>query len=183
MLPSIAHKSSSGFTLIEIGATAVIVGLLAAASAPSFYDLYLRSQAAQAFDETFAAIQEAQTQASKFGRTCNIVVDIDNNTIEVDDPVNDRGCLIDSRELPDTVSINSNRVTSPGNTVEISFNYEGAPGFTSSRTIVVYDNRAGLDEPLKQCVVISAGIGLMRIGNYNGDPTTTPAASNCRIQT
>ena len=183
MLPSIAHKSSLGFTLIEIGATTLIVGLLAAVGVPSFYDLYLRSQAAQAFDETFAAIQEAQTQASKFGKTCNIVLNVGNNTIKVDDPDDDRGCLINSRELPDTVSINSNRINSPNNTVEISFNFEGAPGFTSSRTIVVYDNRAGLDEPLQQCVVISAGIGLMRVGNYNGDPTTTPAASNCRIQT
>ena len=183
MLPWIAHKSSSGFTLTEMGVTALIVGILAAASGPSFYDLYLRSQTAQAFDETFGAIQEAQTQATKFGKTCTIAIDISNKTIEVDDPVNDRGCLINNRELPDTVSINSNRIVSPGNTVEISFNYEGAPGFTSPQTIVVYDNRAVNGTPLKQCVVISAGIGLMRVGNYDGDATAAPVASSCNTRT
>ena len=177
MLPLTALRSSAGFTLIEMGATALIVGVLAAASAPSFYDLYLRSQAAQAFDETFGAIQEAQTQATKFGKTCNIVIDINSNTIKVDDSVNDRGCVINNRELPNSVSINSNRITN--NKVEISFNYEGAPGFTSTQTIVVYDNRSDLG----QCVVISAGIGLMRVGDYNGDPTASPSASDCTIRT
>ena len=176
----IVPSTRLGFTLTEMSAIALFAGIVAAVAIPSVYDIYLRSQAAQAFDETIAAIQEAQVQAMRLGRTCNIVVDLTAKTIDLQNPADDRGCLIGERELPDTVDINSNRVI-PGtpNTLQLSFDFEGEPGFNTPQTIVVYDSRTGISDPLKQCLVISAGIGLMRTGDYTGALDVDPNPHEC----
>jgi prepilin-type N-terminal cleavage/methylation domain-containing protein len=159
--PHHRRNANLGFTLAEITATLVIIGILAAIGIPNFLGMYQRFQANSAFDKVRAAIQETQLQAMRLGTTsgCTLIIDEAAKTITVDAPADDptkyRGCLLEKVKLPDSTIIKTNNGT-------VRFNYKG--NTDTLQTIVVSDNT----QNYKKCLVISTGIGMMRSGFYSG---------------
>ncbi|MGH8000959.1 MAG: GspH/FimT family pseudopilin, partial [Brasilonema sp.] len=151
MLPYNVHKNEQGFTLIEAIVTTVIVGILAAITAPNFWQMYKQFEVNQAFNQLQSALQEAQRQAAKKSQTCTVTVDTSNKRI-----TGSSGCLLETRNLPSSVSI----AYSGSSSVDFSFTFRGHT--STGRTIVLYDS----NKNNKKCLAIAAGIGIMRTGNY-----------------
>ena len=62
---SLKSKQSSGFTLIEVLVTILIVGILSAIAAPSWLGFVAKQRLNKANDIVLASLQEAQRQAKK----------------------------------------------------------------------------------------------------------------------
>ena len=69
--------NTSGFTLIEVLVTIVIVGILSAIAAPSWLGFVARQRLNKANDTVLAALQEAQRQAKKNKRSYNVSIRLD----------------------------------------------------------------------------------------------------------
>ena len=65
-------RKNQGFTLIEMLATAIIIGIVAAISAPNLLGLLNRNRVNQGLVQLEGAIKEAQRQAIRNGKTCKI---------------------------------------------------------------------------------------------------------------
>jgi prepilin-type N-terminal cleavage/methylation domain-containing protein len=168
------RNANLGFSLAEITATLVVIGILAAIGIPNFLGMYQRFQANSAFDKVRGAIQETQLQAMRLGTTsgCTLKIDEAAKTITVDAPADDptkyRGCLLEKVKLPDSTIIKSNNDA-------VKFDYKGnTPSDADVQTIVVSDNT----QDYKKCLVISVGIGMMRSGFYN-DSLTDISEDSC----
>lgn len=142
-----------GFTLVEMIVAVVIVGVLAAVSTPNLLGTYRRTQANAAINEVESAIKEAQRQAIRNGRQCNISINSSARTIKIADTTDDRDCLLTNRVLDDSLVLNSN-------VSNITFSSRG--NTTNNALIRVTTNGENVD----RCVVVTAGIGLIRSGSY-----------------
>ncbi|MGK7937293.1 MAG: Tfp pilus assembly protein FimT/FimU [Xenococcaceae cyanobacterium] len=159
MLLNNANKNG-GFSLLEMLLAVIVVGILAAVTAPSLIGLFNQNRVKEGFAQVRGAIKESQRQAKRRGRRCKIRLDTAKQEINISTPdgkINYTGCLLGERKLPDGVffknNSHSNIVFSPkGNT-------------NSAKTIVVYSPHT----QAKRCLVISLGLGIMRSGNYTGN--------------
>ena len=158
MLLSHVRNTNSGFTLIEASVVAALVGTLAVVGVPSFLQMFQRFQTNSAFDQVRGAVKEAQLQAIRTSRTCTLTINETNRRITTATTA-DNGCLLNTVQLPDSTSI---RTAAADRTVR--FNFQGNTNTT--QTIVVYNNSTNYNK----CLVISNGIGMMRWGNYTGNP-------------
>jgi Tfp pilus assembly protein FimT len=157
MLPYNAKKNERGFTLMETLSITAIVGILSSITAPHFWTMYKEFEVNQAFNEVRGALQEAQRHAIRKSQTC--IVTLDTTTKKVSGSSN---CLLEERELPASVTIGHTGSST------IGFNFRGETNISSAKTIVLYNT----SQSKKKCLAISAGIGLMRSGNYNSDPSS-----------
>lgn len=157
MLLSNARKNNEGFTLIEMLVIVVIIGILSAIAAPSFLGLFSRNKADNALNQVRGALQEAQRQAIRTSKSCDVTLNTTLNKIT-------GPCLVTGdRTLPNGVGIATNVVILTGETHPIiTFSFRG--------TVIPADNGKVVlstsDEPnKKKCLVISAPLGIMRTGN------------------
>ncbi len=88
-------KRNSGFTLIEMLVTIIIVGVIAAISAPNLAGLLNRYRVNSALEEVEGAIKEAQKQAMRSGKSCTITINTVSKAIS-------GGCLLSTRNLNDS---------------------------------------------------------------------------------
>ncbi|PSP16121.1 MAG: hypothetical protein BRC52_15180 [Cyanobacteria bacterium SW_5_48_44] len=157
MLPLSANKSNQGFTLLETATIVVVVGILAAISAPSLLGWYNRTKVDSALNEVRGALQQAQREAMRKGKVCQ--VELIEATASEQAKVNN--CIF-SRTLSKGVQID------PSNGSTISFGFRG--NTNNNNTIRVYfsDNPV----PEQKCLAVSMPLGIMRTGTYkaNGDP-------------
>ncbi|PSO79590.1 MAG: hypothetical protein BRC41_18775 [Cyanobacteria bacterium QH_9_48_43] len=65
MLPLSVNKSNQGFTLLETATVVVVIGILAAISAPSLLGWYNRTKVDSALNEVRGALQQAQREAMR----------------------------------------------------------------------------------------------------------------------
>ncbi|MCT0254915.1 Tfp pilus assembly protein FimT/FimU [Synechocystis sp. PCC 6714] len=165
---SLFTPSNRGWTLIEVGVVAVIVGILASLAVPSFGKMQARNQLRGAMAQVQGAFQEAQRNAIKKGATCTVSIDASNRTVTQATGTPNNGCVPNPVTIPASQRIT---MTSPSSTTSIAFSYKGNPSTTTDQTIVLTHEITSL-EP--RCLVIAAGVGIMRSGYYQGS-TCTPA--------
>lgn len=152
MLYLALKKNDRGFTLVEMVVTAIILGVLAAVSVPNLLGMYNRQRANATLEKVEGAIKEAQRLAIRNGRSCTIDIDNSERTIS-------GGCLLSSREFGDYITLNSDQNT-------ISFTAKGTiPNAAMIRVGSEYTNA-------DRCLVITAGIGLIRTGDYDSVENT-----------
>lgn len=161
------YKKELGFSLIEMLAVTIIIGIISAIAIPNLLGTIRRNQVNEALEQINGAIKEAQRQAIRQGRLCRINIDITNNELTG----NPSNCLLSDREINENITIRTNIAGTPPN---IPFSFKGST--TRSGTIVVSSNLVNL----QRCFVISLGLGITRIGNYTGSSTGSVSAANCQ---
>jgi prepilin-type N-terminal cleavage/methylation domain-containing protein len=196
------HLLSRGFTLLEIMIILAVIGILGAATAPSFASLLDSIKVNQAITNVQNVLQDTQRQAIRTNQVCNVQIPTSNgkgnngngngngngkNTIT-------GNCLTSgSPEISNDITLATNMQgspitnplpnTSPLEVVDIKFNALGSADFSIQSAVqspqLPTDPTgkvvAFVDNPSvqKKCVAISSTLGLTRIGIYTGD--TTPA--------
>jgi prepilin-type N-terminal cleavage/methylation domain-containing protein len=159
------RKSNFGFTLVEMLAVVIIIGVIAAIAAPNLLGLLNRNQVNEAMRQLEGALKEAQKQAIRTGKQCSIDIDTTNHALS--NPTGG-GCLLSTRNFNDLIELDSNLVT-------LTFSGKG-------NTIVDPNNRPVLvvsipnSTNIKKCVVIENFLGAIRTGEYTGSGTD---ATNC----
>lgn len=153
-----------GFTIFELLIVIVLIGILAAISTPSFFSLINRKKVDDALNLVQGALKEAQREGMKKSHNCSITLDTENIV---------GGCLVTGKRDLGNVRYVHNDI--PSNTITYDFRGNVALG-GSDRVIVFYLNG---NRSYQKCLVVTEGLGLIRIGNYPGNDTTTPAVSKC----
>ena len=175
-------KKNRGFTLVEMIAVAVIVGIVAALAAPSLLGVLNQTRVKEGVGQVESAIREAQKQARRRGRTCKIKFvtrTIDGKSRQVVSVVEDtdpdetvaadfyNGCLLSERFLPVDVSINSGSIS------KITFTGKGNTIADSQGIIIV--SHTTVDT--KKCVQISGSLGNIITGDYDASSTPPSCAT------
>ncbi|GAC1501352.1 MAG: hypothetical protein NVS2B14_14100 [Chamaesiphon sp.] len=150
-------RASKGFTLVETIIITVIVGVLAAISAPSFLAMYNRAKVNAAVNTIQGALQEAQRTAIRRSQNCSVVLDTTNNQI-----TSSNGCLITGdRTLPEQVTLSI-----PQSNTNTTINY-GFRGNTNNNNTILIGLADGSGQT--KCLVISRPLGMLRAGIYDGN--------------
>ncbi|AFY62694.1 Tfp pilus assembly protein FimT/FimU [Synechococcus sp. PCC 6312] len=158
--------NSKGFTLPEMLAVVVIIGILAAIFIPSFLAWLNNQRIRDGLVRVEGALKEAQREAIRQSKTCTV------NVVTGSNASLSGNCLVtgtrrfDSNWLTGTIQIDSNRS-------DINFFVGGTTN--AQGTIVVSMPNTNAQS---LCLVISNGISLMRKGAYTGD-ISNPVATSC----
>lgn len=167
-----ARKREKGFTLIEILAVTIILGVIAAIATPNFFRLMIRNQANQDIAEIVGAFKEAQKRATRNSRNCTIDINAAARTIS-NDTVNDT-CLLTTRNINNNFTLSTNRD-------DLDFSGKGTITLVPAAPVVVISDPNGiLDIP--RCVVIETSLGSIRTGNYTAPipiPPADPVPGSC----
>jgi Tfp pilus assembly protein FimT len=160
-------------TLAEMMVAILMLGILTSLAAPSLGGMFNRNRVNDGFSELTNALREAQANAVQTSRRCIVNLDVSLSPVQiraVNTDVPPRAC-IPNRTLPNGVAVATNLAGSPP---QISFSFKGHT--TQSGTITVY----WAQQPTLQrrCLTVSNGVGIMRLGYFNSDPTN-PSTGNC----
>lgn len=162
----------SGFTLIEVLVVVLLLGIMSIIGAPGMLGFLRRSKVSAAESQLQGALQEIQREAIKRGRDCSITFPASNAIAS-----NQTGgvlkissnCLLTGDLELEQVRIRHNL---PSTTINL-FNFRGeTDSALSSDAVIIFSQE---DNYLFQkCIAISDGLGLIRIGNYaTNDSSTT----------
>jgi prepilin-type N-terminal cleavage/methylation domain-containing protein len=161
--------SYQGFTLIEILVTVAIMGVMAAIAAPSFMTWLNNKKVDDVLAQVEGALKEAQSTAIRKNITCNVLVKSDRITSVVSDQASAEvpGCLPSGWRLVSNESRNIRILGTGGSSgTIIKFSTKGTTLLTpTTQAVAVYRT----DVPgsgTKKCLVVSSGIGIIRVGNY-----------------
>ena len=158
-----------GWTLIEIAAIAVIVGILASLAVPNMVGTMYKNKVQAGLARVKGALQEAQRNAIRMGKECKVTITAGSNpSIIVNSETKYLGCLSEQYILEDVELLEN----FPGTTIR--FSYKG--NTTNLGTIVVQSPNTNA----KHCLVSSNFLGIIRSGVYNGDTTSSISATNCQ---
>ena len=163
--------NNSGFSLIEMLVTALIIGILGAIATPNLLGLFSHNRVKESIAAINGAIKETQRQAIRQGRQCQIIINTSSPKTISGNP-ND--CLLQQREINDNIIIR--HTTSLGTPPSILFSAKGTT--TNSGTIVVSSDTTDT----QKCFVISLGLGITRTGEYTGAKTGNVSAANCETE-
>ncbi|ACA99594.1 MULTISPECIES: Tfp pilus assembly protein FimT/FimU [Cyanophyceae] len=153
-----------GFTLFELLAGLVIVGILAGISVPSFLAFVERGRVNEAANILRGVIQSSQREAIKKSTDCTIQLPAK----QTKNPTISSTCSIDGPRRLKNVVIQYNQ------TDQISIDYQGR--FNRKRTIVLYSENTNY----KRCLVVSSFIGMTRTGIYTDQDLNTVSADYCQ---
>ncbi|WP_107666223.1 Tfp pilus assembly protein FimT/FimU [Cyanothece sp. BG0011] len=173
MLSAVSHPNR-GVTLLEIIIAAVITGVIAAIGAPSLMGMLQGDQVKQGLDQIQLALQDAQKQAIRNSKQCTVTIQKNTGDDYFSLDTADPSCLGGSeRELPDTVDIAMTSTMDAG----VTFSFKGNMAGTG-KTIVVKPKKG---QGVKRCLVITQGLGIMRIGIYDANASDNPPnGENCK---
>jgi prepilin-type N-terminal cleavage/methylation domain-containing protein len=162
-----AKRLQNGFTLIEMLIVVLVVGILAAISAPSFSAWLNSKRVEHALVEVEAALQETQSEAIKRSKECKL-------TIPAPPPAGTNAvltgtCLVSGdRTLQDVVL---SHTTNPSSDWEITFDFKGRNKKSTDAGIIAISS-ADSTSVQPRCIQIAEGIGLRRDGKYNAATST-----------
>ncbi|MBE9048315.1 prepilin-type N-terminal cleavage/methylation domain-containing protein [Pleurocapsales cyanobacterium LEGE 10410] len=172
LLYNVLRKSDKGFTLIEIITTVIIVGVLASIAAPNFLGMLNQTRIKDGLGQVEGAIREAQRLAIRRGKPCRILFTTDgtgSSIVEIapdSGSVSYSGCLLSTRELPDSVSFSllTGGTLVPINSfneAELTFSSKGNPDVEGIMVI----SHTGTNT--SKCVQIEGLLGNILTGDYN----------------
>jgi prepilin-type N-terminal cleavage/methylation domain-containing protein len=162
MLQWFVHKTR-GFTLIEMIAIVMVIGVLAAIAAPNLSQWLRQRQVDEALGQIDLALQETQSEAIKRNQSCELTLSSGDN------PPLSGNCLLSNRTLKE-VTLHH---TAHHNPWTITFNFKGEnrdPANDSGTLWLTSPN----GNVRAKCLAISVGIGLRRTGKYEGSKCITP---------
>ena len=193
------HKNQ-GFTLLEILVALAITGVLAALTGANLLAWLNSSKVQEATDSIQSALQDAQRQAIRRGRSCtiNFANPIGTTpTVYSRITASDAGCLVatntnaSSLSLPQEVFMVVRNFPTLGSSPGIRFSFRGhVPGLTfvpraNQAIIVLYPAANATADPYpnqeKKCIVIASLLGIVKQGTYTGTLTNLDA-NNCQIR-
>jgi prepilin-type N-terminal cleavage/methylation domain-containing protein len=155
--------SSQGFTVLESLVVVAIVLVLSAIAAPGLLGWYSRFKTNEAIADVQGAVQEAKRQAFRSSRSCTLTFSAN----QISGP-----CLVTGSRRFQGVSLQSSVSGVQVGIKGTIANTNGQP-LTAPVTIVVSSTHSSA----RPCLVISAPLGLVRTGTFNG--TGTPTDTNC----
>jgi prepilin-type N-terminal cleavage/methylation domain-containing protein len=178
------RKSNSGFTLVELLMTLIIISVIAALTAPSFLGLMSRNRVNEAALKVEGALKEAQRQAVRKGKQCTIIVDTDNTGTPgeigiMNPPPPPEGCLLSNRIL-DSNDLNTG-IQLNTNTPATGFNFSGKGNidgnFANPVIVISMPNRT----IQRKCVVLDGFFGVLKSGDYPTalGATDIPVPTSC----
>ena len=200
------HKNQ-GFTLLEILVALAITGIFAILTGPNLLAWLNSNRVQQATDAIQLALEDAQRQAIRRGRSCTINFTNPTGTgptvysqiTALDEDSNpDPGCLVatntnaGSLSLPQEVFMVVDNFPTLGSSPGVQFSFRGhVPGLTftppeDQAIIVLYSAADATADPYpnqeKKCLVIASLLGIIKQGTYTGTSLTNLDASNCQIR-
>jgi prepilin-type N-terminal cleavage/methylation domain-containing protein len=175
------RKSNSGFTLVELLMTLIIIGVIAVITVPSFLGLLNRNRVNQAAQQVEGALKEAQRQALRMGKQCTININTTTKTISNPAPPTPptpptpatNGCLLSTRNLNSSVQLNSNSAT-------LAFSGKGNIDRVLANPAIVVSMPNQTDQ--RKCIILDGFFGVLRSGDYPIalGATDIPEADRCQ---
>jgi prepilin-type N-terminal cleavage/methylation domain-containing protein len=194
------HKNQ-GFTLLEILVALAITGILAALTGPNLSAWLNRNEVQQATDAIQLALEDAQRQAIRRGKSCTIKFTNgtgNNPTVYRQITASEPGCLVatntnaSSLNLPQEVFMVVDNFPTLGSSPGVQFSFRGhVPGLTfvpraNQAIIVLYPAANATADPYpnqeKKCIVIASLLGIVKQGTYTGTSLTNLDARQCEIR-
>jgi prepilin-type N-terminal cleavage/methylation domain-containing protein len=194
------HKNQ-GFTLLEILVALAITGILAALTGPNLSAWLNRNEVQQATDAIQLALEDAQRQAIRRGKSCTINFTNPtgtNPTVYSQITASEAGCLVatntnaSSLNLPQEVFMVVDNFPTLGSSPGVQFSFRGhVPGLTfvpraNQAIIVLYPAANATADPYpnqeKKCIVIASLLGIVKQGTYTGTSLTNLDARQCEIR-
>ena len=194
------HKNQ-GFTLLEILVALAIAGILAALTGPNLLAWLNRNEVQQATDAIQLALEDAQRQAIRRGKSCTIKFTNgtgNNPTVYRQITASEPGCLVatntnaSSLNLPEEIFMVVKNFPLQGGTPGVQFSFRGhVPRLTfvpraNQAIIVLYPAANATADPYpnqeKKCLVIASMLGIVKQGTYTGTSLTNLDARQCEIR-
>ncbi|MDB9388127.1 pilus assembly FimT family protein [Microcystis aeruginosa] len=194
------HKNQ-GFTLLEILVALAIAGILAALTGPNLLAWLNRNEVQQATDAIQLALEDAQRQAIRRGKSCTINFTNPTGTgptVYSQITATEAGCLVaananaGSLNLPEEIFMVVRNFPTLGGTPEVQFSFRGhVPRLTfdppqNRAIIVLYPAANATADPYpnqeKKCIVIASLLGIVKQGTYTGTSLTNLDARQCEIR-
>jgi len=194
------HKNQ-GFTLLEILVALAIAGILAALTGPNLLAWLNRNEVQQATDAIQLALEDAQRQAIRRGKSCTINFTNPTGTgptVYSQITATEAGCLVatntnaSSLNLPEEIFMVVRNFPTLGGTPGVQFSFRGhVPRLTfvpraNQAIIVLYPAANATADPYpnqeKKCIVITSLLGIVKQGTYTGTSLTNLDARQCEIR-
>ncbi|EPF17342.1 MAG: prepilin-type N-terminal cleavage/methylation domain-containing protein [Microcystis aeruginosa Ma_MB_F_20061100_S19] len=194
------HKNQ-GFTLLEILVALAIAGILAALTGPNLLAWLNSNRVQQATDAIQLALEDAQRQAIRRGKSCTIKFTNgtgNNPTVYRQITASEPGCLVatntnaSSLNLPEEIFMVVKNFPLQGGTPGVQFSFRGhVPRLTfdppQNRAIIVLypaadASAAPYPNQEKKCIVIASLLGIVKQGTYTGTSLTNLDARQCEIR-
>ena len=169
------RKYNSGFTLIEMMVVVIIVGVIAAIAAPNLLGMLNRSRVDEAMRQIAGGLKEAQKQAEKKGKKCEIEInesDYSKVLSNTTDP-NKEGCLLSNRSTHNSVELKSSRT-------KIEFSGRGSIVIDGTNPVPVLVVSMPNGTNSIKCVVVENSFGAITTGSYTGDLSDPLDSDNCQ---
>jgi prepilin-type N-terminal cleavage/methylation domain-containing protein len=168
---------NQGWTLIEIAVVAVITGILSSLAIPSMMGMMGRSSLQSTADQVKEAFQEAQRAAIRNGSACTVNF----ASMGMGITGSPAGCITSPVTLTSGMNLTANTrpfstsstITPVGLPSSVLFSYKGNPGNSTNDFANLTVILASTKTTEQRCVVIAAGIGIMRSGTYTNNTCST----------
>lgn len=194
------HKNQ-GFTLLEILVALAITGILAALTGPNLSAWLNSNRVPEATDAIQLALEDAQRQAIRRGKSCTINFTNPTGTgptVYSQITATEAGCLVatntnaSSLNLPEEIFMVVRNFPTLGGSLGVQFSFRGhVPGLTfdppeDQAIIVLYPAANATADPYpnqeKKCLVIASMLGIIKQGTYTGNSLTNLDARQCEIR-
>lgn len=161
---------NNGLTLSELIITIVIIGILASIAAPGMTRFFQKAQLESALLRMQGALRETQNEAIRRSQSCTLTVHPG-----IDQSVTGNCLVTGDRPLKGIyVKHSHGSSVAPWN---VTFDARGRNQAFHDRGTAVLSIPGGSIQP--KCMVVSIGIGLHRIGDYQGNLQNKPAGRYC----